>query len=269
MNKIIFPFYILAILSLNACTTNDTESVVVEERGNESSKNDIQKDINKDTNKDINKDTNDKGVPKIAIKDKKGKDIDKNRQYAINAKTQQGNIAFGNSTDGKKLNTNDGSEENLSAALAKDKNNAQNEQANKSDQATDSKTERNADGTLTPAQAAQLSADISASQLVFYFNYDSSKIDKTAKAELIKHAKRMQQNKHLKLRIEGHTDERGSRSYNLALGENRATAVKSIIALYGVDNQIDVISYGEEKPANAGHDKAAWKHNRRVELIFY
>ncbi len=104
---------------------------------------------------------------------------------------------------------------------------------------------------------------------IFYFSYDSYTLDKTSVAEIVKHAKFMQDNNDIKLRIEGYTDERGSRSYNLSLGENRALAVKNIMELYSVENRISVVSYGEEKPANSGHNKTAWKQNRRTKLIYY
>jgi len=69
--------------------------------------------------------------------------------------------------------------------------------------------------------------------------------------------------------LEGHADERGSREYNLALGERRAYAVKSQMTLLGAgDNQIKIVSYGEERPALEGHDDNAWSKNRRVELHY-
>jgi peptidoglycan-associated lipoprotein len=69
--------------------------------------------------------------------------------------------------------------------------------------------------------------------------------------------------------MEGHGDERGSREYNIALGEQRAKSVASMLRVQGVgDNQLDVVSYGEEKPAAFGHDEASWELNRRVELVY-
>ncbi len=72
-----------------------------------------------------------------------------------------------------------------------------------------------------------------------------------------------------KVRIEGNCDERGSRSYNLALGQRRADAVKKAIELLGVaDKRIEAVSYGEEKPKAKGHDEAAWSQNRRSDLVY-
>ena len=71
------------------------------------------------------------------------------------------------------------------------------------------------------------------------------------------------------IRLEGHADERGTREYNLALGERRAKAVANYLAIQGVPHsQIEVISYGEEKPAMFGQGETAWAKNRRVELIY-
>ncbi len=106
-------------------------------------------------------------------------------------------------------------------------------------------------------------------QFVFYFAFDSADLDEDKTAEIVKHARFMRDNSTFKLRLEGHSDERGGRGYNLALGENRALSVKEILALYGVEDRVDVISYGEEKPADFGHDAAAWQKNRRVELTYY
>ena len=72
-----------------------------------------------------------------------------------------------------------------------------------------------------------------------------------------------------KVRLEGHTDERGSREYNIGLGERRAQAVRRALLLQGAtDAQLSTVSYGEERPAVAGHDEAAWAKNRRVEIVY-
>jgi len=69
--------------------------------------------------------------------------------------------------------------------------------------------------------------------------------------------------------LEGHADERGTREYNLALGERRAKAVEQLLVLQGVgQNQIQVISFGEERPVALGHDEEAWRLNRRVEFLY-
>ena len=71
------------------------------------------------------------------------------------------------------------------------------------------------------------------------------------------------------LSLEGHADERGTREYNLALGERRGQAVRRILRLLGIDSQrLSAISYGEENPVATGHDESAWRLNRRVEFIY-
>ena len=73
----------------------------------------------------------------------------------------------------------------------------------------------------------------------------------------------------MKMLIQGNTDERGSREYNLALGQKRAEAVKRNLTLLGAsDSQIEAVSLGEEKPKNAGHDEAAWADNRRADMLY-
>ncbi|MDA3869719.1 MAG: OmpA family protein, partial [Gammaproteobacteria bacterium] len=71
------------------------------------------------------------------------------------------------------------------------------------------------------------------------------------------------------VRVEGHTDERGTREYNVALADRRAQSVERLLMFQGAGNdQITIISYGEEKPARLGHDETAWSMNRRVELVY-
>jgi peptidoglycan-associated lipoprotein len=83
------------------------------------------------------------------------------------------------------------------------------------------------------------------------------------------HGKYLANNPSFKVRLEGHTDERGSREYNLALGERRARSVEQLLKLQGVSaNQIEIISYGEEMPSAFGHDESSWQLNRRVELVY-
>jgi peptidoglycan-associated lipoprotein len=71
------------------------------------------------------------------------------------------------------------------------------------------------------------------------------------------------------VRLEGHTDERGSREYNRALGERRAESIKQSLNLLGVsEQQVNILSYGEERPLDNGHDESAWQQNRRVEIVY-
>ena len=100
-----------------------------------------------------------------------------------------------------------------------------------------------------------------------FFDYDSAELDADAQ-ELLQHqAAWFKQHNILSVTIEGHCDERGTVEYNLALGERRAGAVKSYLGDAGLDeSRIEIISYGEEKPADMGHDEQAWSKNRRAEL---
>lgn len=101
-----------------------------------------------------------------------------------------------------------------------------------------------------------------------YFEYDSSEIQEEGRAIVEAHAANLIKNPKLTVTLEGHADERGSREYNLALGENRAKAVQQLMQLKGVSaKQIDVVSFGEERPVDMGHEDSAWAKNRRVELI--
>lgn len=103
-------------------------------------------------------------------------------------------------------------------------------------------------------------------ETVFYFDFDKATLRPESRAALQAHAANLRSNpKHI--RLEGHTDERGTREYNMALGERRGNAVRDFLVLNGVDTGlIEVISYGEERPASTGSDEASWALNRRVEL---
>jgi peptidoglycan-associated lipoprotein len=111
-------------------------------------------------------------------------------------------------------------------------------------------------------------AGLAAAGRVVYFDFDSSEI-RPEYAELIAgQARRLAANPALRIRLEGHTDERGSREYNVALGERRAQAVRRALLLQGVgDSQVVTVSYGEERPAVDGSDETAYQKNRRVELV--
>jgi peptidoglycan-associated lipoprotein len=104
---------------------------------------------------------------------------------------------------------------------------------------------------------------------VLYFDLDSSEISDEDRAIVEAHATYLASNPQTRLRLEGHADERGSREYNIALGERRANAVQQLMGLFGVGTQqLTSISYGEEQPAALGHDESAWQLNRRVELEY-
>ena len=108
-----------------------------------------------------------------------------------------------------------------------------------------------------------------ASRRVVYFAYDS---DVLAPAELelvAEHARFLAADPRIRLRLEGHTDERGTREYNIGLGERRAQAVRRAMALQGVaDGNLATVSYGEEQPAATGSDESSLARNRRVELVY-
>lgn len=117
-------------------------------------------------------------------------------------------------------------------------------------------------------EAAGPQAGLLANRII-YFDFDSSEI-KGAGVELIAaHAKYLAGHPTTRVRLEGHTDERGSREYNIGLGERRAQAVRRALLLQGaVEGQISTVSYGEERPAVTGHDETAWAKNRRVEIVY-
>ncbi len=102
---------------------------------------------------------------------------------------------------------------------------------------------------------------------VFYFEFDQSILTAEARAALTVHAGILS-NASISIRLEGHADERGSREYNMALGERRANAVRDFLVLQGVDGSlIETVSYGEERPAEVGSYESSWSKNRRVELV--
>jgi peptidoglycan-associated lipoprotein len=103
----------------------------------------------------------------------------------------------------------------------------------------------------------------------FYFDFDTAEIKPEARDVLVAHARFLQANPDQNVRIEGHADERGTKEYNLALGERRANAVQRFLIVNGAARgQTETVSYGEEKPAVLGSGESVWAQNRRVELIF-
>jgi peptidoglycan-associated lipoprotein len=102
-----------------------------------------------------------------------------------------------------------------------------------------------------------------------YFEYDSAKLTSESIVILETHGNFIAGNGEVKVRLEGHGDERGSREYNIALGDRRAQSVRRVLLFQGASSdQVETVSYGEEKPMEMGHDDAAWSKNRRVELIY-
>ena len=107
------------------------------------------------------------------------------------------------------------------------------------------------------------------STLTVYFDFDQSDITFEARPVVEAHARYLVNNPGLSIALQGHTDERGTREYNLSLGERRARAVQQMMILLGVlPSQLEVISYGEERPAAFANDEESWSLNRRVELVY-
>ena len=107
------------------------------------------------------------------------------------------------------------------------------------------------------------------SRRVIYFEYDSSNILAEDQDLLNSHAMYLSANPGQSVTLEGHADERGSREYNIGLGDRRVQSVRRVLELQGVSpQQISTVSYGEEKPAVEGHSDTAWRMNRRVEIIY-
>jgi peptidoglycan-associated lipoprotein len=104
---------------------------------------------------------------------------------------------------------------------------------------------------------------------VIYFDFDQSTVRADYLDVISAHADYLAANPQVAVRLEGHADERGTREYNLGLGERRANAVRSLMMAQGVaDNQLVVVSYGEERPTAYEHNEEAWALNRRVELVY-
>ncbi len=102
-----------------------------------------------------------------------------------------------------------------------------------------------------------------------YFEFDSSSVQQKFMDTIRRHAAYLAEYSDVDVRLEGHTDERGSREYNVGLGSRRADAVSRLLQAYGASNgQIETISYGEEVPAVEGHNEEAWAKNRRVEIVY-
>jgi peptidoglycan-associated lipoprotein len=104
---------------------------------------------------------------------------------------------------------------------------------------------------------------------IIYFDYDSYSIRPEAQPAIAAHAKFLSTNQSLKVSLDGHTDERGGREYNLALGQKRADAVRKALSLLGVtESQMESVSFGKEKPAAMGDDEVSFAKNRRVEISY-
>jgi peptidoglycan-associated lipoprotein len=107
------------------------------------------------------------------------------------------------------------------------------------------------------------------SQRSIYFDLDKYDVKDEYKDLVAAHAKYLVEHRGFKVLLQGNTDERGSREYNLSLGQKRSDAVKRSLVLLGAkEDQVESVSLGEEKPKNAGHDEAAWSENRRADILY-
>jgi peptidoglycan-associated lipoprotein len=105
--------------------------------------------------------------------------------------------------------------------------------------------------------------------MIIYFDFDQSDLKPEYADLLARHAAKLSNNARNKVRLEGHADERGSREYNIGLGERRAQAVRRMLLIQGgASNQISTVSFGEERPAAMGSDEVSWAQNRRVEIKY-
>ncbi|MFA5081826.1 MAG: peptidoglycan-associated lipoprotein Pal [Hydrogenophilaceae bacterium] len=123
---------------------------------------------------------------------------------------------------------------------------------------------------VSPEQAAMLKdPNNPLSKRIIYFDFDSDAIREEFRGLIEGHAGFLKGNSAARIILQGHTDERGSRDYNLALGQRRAESVKQALTLMGVkSDQVETVSLGEEKPVSEGHDETAWKQNRRAEIHY-
>jgi peptidoglycan-associated lipoprotein len=118
-------------------------------------------------------------------------------------------------------------------------------------------------------KVGDLDTDSCLRQRVVYFDLDRTEIKPEFSAQIACHAEYLRQFPNARVTLEGHADERGTREYNLGLGERRGNAVDSAITAAGASpSQLNVVSYGEERPVDRGHDEAAWSKNRRVEIVY-
>lgn len=128
--------------------------------------------------------------------------------------------------------------------------------------------EQAAEAEARAAAAAERMMRAALSTTVFYFDFDVAEFRAADRDVLGYHAKDLAANPSKRIRLEGHADERGTREYNLALGERRANAILNYLIVNGAArSQIEVVSYGEERPAQQGQTDSAYQQNRRVEIV--
>jgi peptidoglycan-associated lipoprotein len=124
-------------------------------------------------------------------------------------------------------------------------------------------------GTETPGEYSLDNPNSPPARRVIYFAYDSSEVLMEDQDTIAAHGAYLTANPDQTVTLEGHADERGSREYNIGLGDRRAQSVRRMLDLQGISSQqVTIVSYGEEKPAAEGHSDAAWRMNRRVEVVY-
>ena len=146
--------------------------------------------------------------------------------------------------------------------------NASSAMGSMSSESTSSAAQASGVGTSGRLSAEQIEAENALRQTVFYFDFDIAEFRGTDRETLMYHARDLAANPSKRLRLEGHADERGTREYNLALGERRANSILNYLIVNGASrSQIEVVSYGEERPAMTGQSENAYNRNRRVEVV--
>ena len=123
-------------------------------------------------------------------------------------------------------------------------------------------------GTSGRLTQEQIQAENALRQTVFYFEFDIAEFKQADRDTLTYHARDLAANPSKRLRLEGHADERGTREYNLALAERRANSILNYLIVNGASrSQVEVVSYGEERPAMTGQSESVYNRNRRVEIV--
>ncbi len=142
------------------------------------------------------------------------------------------------------------------------------ESANTESAASSSSSSSSGAGSSNQLTQEQIRAQNALRQTVFYFDFDVAEFKPADRETLTYHARDLAANSGKRIRLEGHADERGTREYNLALGERRANGILNYFIVNGASrSQIEVVSYGEERPEQSGQSEQAYSRNRRVEVV--
>ena len=142
------------------------------------------------------------------------------------------------------------------------------ESANTETAASSSSSSSSGAGSSNQLTQEQIRAQNALRQTVFYFDFDVAEFKPADRETLTYHARDLAANSGKRIRLEGHADERGTREYNLALGERRANGILNYFIVNGASrSQIEVVSYGEERPEQSGQSEQAYSRNRRVEVV--